>query len=289
MIAIFKREFKSYFTSPIGYVVIAFFMCFVGLYFTIYNLNSQSPMFGQSLSYTAFILIIIVPILSMRIMAEEKKQKTDQLLYTAPVRITDIVLGKYLALIAVFGIPMLIFCLYPVILLNLGKTPESMAMDYVGILGYFLLGAACLAVGFFISTITESQVLAAVVTFAVLLLSYYSSVLASLIPGTAKASAITVGLIILVLSAIFYLMTKNIIIASAFCVLAEIILFIIYFVKGELLEGFANDVIGVLDLTQRINNFPLGQLDFTIVIYYLSVVFLFLFLSVQAIYKRRWS
>jgi len=152
MTAIYKRELKAYFSSPLGYVVVAFLMCIVGLYFSIYNLTNQYPWFGVGLSKTSFVLLIIVPIITMRIMAEERKQKTDQLLYTAPVKILHIVLGKYLSIVSVFAVPVVVFCLYPLLLLIFGKSAGSLAMDYVSIFGYFMLGAAFLSVGFFVST-----------------------------------------------------------------------------------------------------------------------------------------
>lgn len=289
MSAIYKRELKAYFSTPLGFVVVAFLMCIVGLYFSTYNLTNQYPWFGVGLSNTTFVLLIIVPVITMRIMAEERRQKTDQLLYTAPVKIIDIVLGKYLSIVSVFAIPVLVFCLYPLLLLSFGKAPQSLAMDYVAILGYFMLGAAFLSVGFFISTITESQVLAAVITFALLILSYYSTALTALIPATSTASLLGIALLILILSVVIYFMTKNFILTIISGVALECVLLLVYFIKSSLLEGLINKILGTLDMTGRLTNLVYGELDFTVVVYYLSVIFLFLFLSVQAIYKRRWS
>ena len=289
MSAIYKRELRAYFSSPLGYIVVAFLMCVVGLFFSSYNLMNQYPWFGVGLYNTTFVLMIIVPVITMRIMAEERKQKTDQLLYTAPVKIIDIVLGKYLSVVTVFAIPMLIFCLYPLLLLSFGKTAESMAMDYVAIAGYFMLGAACIAVGFFISTVTESQVLAAVLTFALLLLSNYSTALGSMIPATSTASLIglTVGIIILAL--VIYFMTKNAFVTILSGLLLEAAMMLVFLFDSTLMEGLVNRVIGVLDMTSRMANMVYGELDITVVAYYISVIVLFIFLSVQSIYKRRWS
>lgn len=289
MTAIYKRELKAYFTSPLGYIVVAFLMCIVGLFFSSYNLTNQYPWFGVGLYNTSFVLMIIVPIITMRIMAEERKQKTDQLLYTAPVKIIDIVLGKYLSVVTVFAVPMVIFCFYPLLLLSFGKNPGSMAMDYVTILGYFLLGAAGLSVGFFISTITESQVLAAVLTFALLLLSNYSTALASLIPATSTASLIGLSVLVVVLALVIYFMTKNLFATVLSGLLLEAATLLTFLIDSTVMEGLINRVISVLDMAGRMANLVYGELDLTVIAYYLSVIVLFIFLSVQAIYKRRWS
>lgn len=289
MTAIYKRELKAYFSSPLGYIVVAFFMCIVGFYFSIYNLTNQYPWFGVGLSNTTFVLMIIVPVITMRIMAEERKQKTDQLLYTAPVKIIDIVLGKYLSVVTVFAIPMVIFCFYPLLLLSFGKSPDSIAMDYVAILGYFMLGAACLAVGFFVSTITESQVLAAVLTFALLLLSYFSTALSSLIPATSTASLIGIALLIVVLALVIFFMTKNGFISILTGLAMMAVNFVMFLINSDAYVGLINRIVAVLDMPNRLSNLVYGALDLRVIAYYLSVIVLFIFLSVQAIYKRRWS
>ena len=289
MSAVYKRELKSYFFSPMGYVVIAFLIAIVGLYFTVYNLQNQYPWFGVGLQNTAFVLMIIVPLITMRIMAEERRQKTDQLLYTAPVKITDIVLGKYFAVVTVFAIPLIIFMIYPLILLGFGKPVESLPMDYVAIFGYFLLGAASLAVGFYISTITENQVLAAVLSFALLLLSYYSRDLSRIIPTDSLSSLIGISVLICILAVLIYIMTKNIILTICTALVLEGALLAVFLIKETLIQGMINRIIAVLNMSQRLANFVYGELQIPIVAYYLSVIFLFLFLSIQAIYKRRWS
>ncbi len=290
MLAIYKRELKAYFTSPMGYVFIAFLMCVVGIYFTMVSLNYGYGEFGQMLIlYTTFIFLILVPILTMRVMAEERRQKTDQLLFTAPVRIIDIILGKYLALLTVFAIPMVIFCFYPLILMSFGKSASSLPTDYVGMLGYFLYGATTLAIGLFISSMTESQVLSAVLSFFVLLLFYVSASLASLIPSGADAALVTFTVLILIVGIIIYAMTKNIFLsAGAACVL-EVILVAVYVVNGTLLEGAVTSFFNLFDITDRIYNFMYGILDLTGIVYYVSLIVLCLFLTVQSIQKRRWS
>ncbi len=289
MAAIYKRELRSYFTSPMGYIFIAFLLFVSGVYFTAYNLINAYPWFGSILSGTTFVFLILVPILTMRIMAEERRQKTDQLLLTAPVKIIDVVLGKYLALLTVFAIPMLFLCLYPLLLLMFGKTPASLAMDYLGIFGYFLLGACNLAIGLFISTLTESQVLSAVLTFLVLLICYFSSSLASFIPSTVNASLILITVLIIVAAIVIFVMAKNVFLAAGAACVLEVALILVFAIKPELLEGVAPAIFGIFDVSGRLENFVYGILDVTGIVYYLSLIVLFIFLTVQAIQKRRWS
>ena len=170
MIAVYKRELGSYLTSMIGYLFIFFILFLTGIYFSAYQLGAAYPRFEYTLSALTFVFLISVPILTMRVLAEERKQKTDQLLLTAPVSIEKIVFGKYFALVTIFAIPMLIMCLYPLLMTKFGTV--SLGAAYTAILGFFLLGCANLAIGVFISSLTESQVIAAVLTFVILFAFY---------------------------------------------------------------------------------------------------------------------
>ena len=123
MLAIYKRELKSYFRSFIGLLFIAVTLFFLGLYFTVYNLLNGYPYFAYSVSSVIFLFMLSVPILTMRILAEEKRSKTDQLILTAPVSVGAVVMGKFLALVTIFLIPTLIACVYPLIMANFGSVP----------------------------------------------------------------------------------------------------------------------------------------------------------------------
>ena len=192
MSAIYKRELKSYFHSFIGLLFIGVSLFFVGLYFTVYNVTYGSPYFSYAVSSVIFVFLISVPVLTMRILAEERHNKTDQLILTAPVSVGKIVLGKYLALLTIFAIPTVIISVYPLILSSYGSVPLTEA--YLAILGYFLYGAACLAIGVLVSALTESQVIAAVLTFGVLFLGYMMSSICSLISSTGNALTRILGL-----------------------------------------------------------------------------------------------
>lgn len=166
MIAIFKREWKAYFQNIIGWLFIAAIIALYGLYFLVYNLRSGYPYISYPLSSIAFILLLAVPVLTMRSLAEERHSRTDQLVLTAPISVGKLVLGKFLAMAAIFSVAMAVICISPLILSAYGTVP--MGESYVAILGFWLYGLACIAVGMFLSSITESQVIAAVLTFAAL-------------------------------------------------------------------------------------------------------------------------
>ncbi len=287
MAAIYKREVRSYLTSVLGYVFIAVNLLMVGIYFTNYNLNYGYPYMDYTLSGVCFIFLITTPILTMKTMAEERRQKTDQLLLTSPVTPARIVLGKYLALVTIFLIPMVILAFYPLILTMFGSVP--LRADYTALFGYFLLGCTYLAVGLFISSLTESPVLAAVLTFGVSFLCYMSSAVGDFISGTAFATYISVLVLILLLCLILYAMTKSrIVTAGAFVVLAAA-LTVCYFADSSLLSGGIQKVIGIFDFSEPFYTFLDGIFDISSVLYYLSVIGICCFFAVQSIEKRRWG
>ena len=182
MKAIFKREFKAFFTSPIGYIFIAANLFLIGIYFTAYNLQGSYPYFSYTVSSSVIIFFITIPLLTMRVLAEERRNKTDQLILTAPVSVGKIVLGKFLAVAAVLGIVILIICFYPLIMNLYGTVP--MGETYTAILGFALYGLAGASVGIFISSLTESQIIAAVLSFAFMFVSYFMSGIESIISST---------------------------------------------------------------------------------------------------------
>lgn len=182
MIAVLKRELKSYFQNVTGWLFIAAVLAVYGLYFFAYNLRSGYPYISYSLSAMAFIMLIAVPVLTMRSLAEERHSKTDQLFLTAPVSLGKIVMGKYLAMVSVFSIAMAVICVTPLFLSKYGTIP--MGESYTAILGFWLYGCTCIAIGMLVSSVTESQVIAAVLSFAALFLGYMMTSITSLISST---------------------------------------------------------------------------------------------------------
>lgn len=236
MTAIYKRELKAYFTTVTGWLFIAAHICLAGLYFFVINLLSGYGNVADTVSGILFLLLLSTPILSMRILAEERKQKTDQLILTAPVSVSGIVTGKYLAMATVFSVPVAVMALFPLILSRYGTV--QMGESHTAILVYYLFGLACLAIGLFISSLTESQVIAAVLSFAVLFIGYMMSSIMSLLPASAT---------------------------------------------------ILKKILSVFDFYSRLSNLLGGTLDLKAVLYFLTLIAVFLFLTVQSIQKRRYQ
>ena len=287
MLAIYKKELKSYLTSMQGYVFMAFIMLVLGIYFTAYNLNYASPDFGTTLNSVTFVFLIITPILTMRILAEEKRNKTDQLLFTSPVPIWKIVFGKYLGMVTIYLIPVVITLFYPLILAKYGTV--SYPMTLTAIVGFFFLGCANIAVGLFLSSITESQVIAAVLTFVVLFCSFVMNGIESFFSQTAMASMLAFAVLAVLIAMVVNQMTKDYILTGITGVVLLRALVIIYNVKSSLYEGAIQKLLDLLAIANHFDNFVGGMLDFSGIVYMLSVICIFIFLTVQSIQKRRWS
>ncbi|SHK73922.1 ABC transporter permease subunit [Hespellia stercorisuis] len=288
MLAIYKRELKSYFYSMIGCVFIAVLLGFAGIYFLAYNLNGGYPYFSYTLSGTLIVLLIAIPVLTMRSFAEERRSKTDQLLLTAPVSLTKVVLGKYFAMVTVLAIPNLIFCLYPLIIKMQGTA--YLMVDYMSIFTFFLLGCVFIAIGMFISAMTESQIIASISTFGVLLVLYLWSGILTLFPSTAIGSLI--GLIIVLTIVVFYIfhMTDNWLISAVIEVAGIAACVVTYFVKSSLFENLLTKWFSKLAVTDVFSGIASNSIvDVSGIIFYLSLIVLFVFLTVQMIQKRRWS
>ena len=287
MIAVLKHEPRSAFNSLTVYLFCAALLCIVGVGAMIYNIQASVANFEYALNYISVILVVIIPVLTMRSFAEERKQKTDQLLLTAPVSVWDIVFGKYLALVAVFAIPVVIMCVYPLIMSKFGTI--SYASAYTGILGFFLLGCANLAIGVFMSALTESQVIAAVLTFVFLFAFYMMNGISSFFSQTSMSTAVAFGLLIVAIAIIIYTMIKNVLISVVIGAVGEIALVIVYVVKSSIFQGGIQKVLNVFNLSGHYDNFTNGVFDVTGIVYFISVIAICLFLTMQSIQKRRWN
>ncbi len=234
MSAIFKKEFKNYFMSPVGYIFAGVFMFFAAMFFSSGVLQSQKADISLMFSNINVIYLLLASLLTMRLLAEEKNKKTDQLLLTSPVSITEIVLGKYFAAMAFFGVTIILSFIFPAIMFKFGQPALS---EVIGsYLGFILLWGAFIAIGLFISSLTESQMIAGVFTFASLLLIYF-----------------------------------------------------INWFESSAKNEIARKILGWFSLLSRYNEFQDGILNVQGIIYYLSFIFVFLFLTVRVIDKRRYS
>ena len=234
MIAIFKRELKSYFYSPIGYIFIGFFLLISGYFFATSNLFRMVSDIKLVFGNLSIVFLFLVPILTMRLLSDERRTKTDQLLLTSPVSLIDIVVGKYLAALAVYFISLLATGVYSIILFIYSKPALG---EVLGVyVGFFLLGSAFIAIGLFVSSLTESQVTSAVASFGILLL-----------------------------------------------------LWVIDWIVPYIQNQFISKVIKWFSVLDRFQDFAMGILNLTHIVYYISFAVAFIFLTIRIMEKRRWS
>ena len=287
MTAVLKHELKNYFHSLTAYVFGAGLLLAVGLGALRYNLQAAVSNFEFALSYFSIVLAVIVPILTMRVIAEERKQRTDQLLYALPITTTQVIVGKYLALLAVYLIPLCVIAVYPLIFSRFGDV--YLLTSYGSILAFFLMGAALIALGVFISSLTDNQGFAAGIGIAVILLNYYSVSLSEYVSSTVVGSIVALCVLVLALGAVIKYLTKNENLAYAVCVVLIAVIAIVAFMDNTKFEGLLPAVMTKLSLFDRFTGFVNGVFDMTSVVYYASVAVFFLFLSVQSLEKRRYN
>jgi ABC-2 type transport system permease protein len=287
MIAILKHELRTYFHSLTAYVFGAFLLAFVGIGAMLYNIQEAVSNFEFVLNFGSLIFVVIVPILTMRVIAEEKKQKTDQLLYSLPITTTQVVIGKYLALLAVYLIPLCFICLYPLIFSQFGEV--YLLTSYGSILAFLIMGGALIAVGVFISSLTDNQGLAAGIGIAVILLNYYSVRLSEYVSSTSYGAVIAMCILILVLGAIINYLTKNEKLAFIISVVLIAATMAVYFADAAKFEGLLPNIMKKLSLFERFDVFVNGAFDLTAIVYYFSVIAFFLYLTVQSLEKRRYN
>ena len=287
MTAIFKREFRSYFTGMVGYAVAAVSLFFLGLYFTNRNLLYQSSDFAGVLYTTTLILLFLLPAVSMRSFAEERRARTDQLLLTSPVSIPAIVAGKFLAQLAVFCVPLTAAAVMPLILTAFGKV--SLISVYAALLGYILLGGACLAVGTFISCLTENQIVAYLASFVVLLIAYLMNGIKTMFTSGNILAFVVFALVLLDASAAVGVVCKNILAGGAVLVVGAAALFALFILRPAWLLSAFDAVLTALALFAPYAEIIGGSFSLPVILYYLSVIGVFLFFTGQTLERRRWN
>lgn len=288
MKAIYKRELKGLFSNMTGYVFIGFILLMAGIYSIALNFTYGYPNFEYALSNMSFIFILVIPILTMRIFSEEKHNKTDQLLYYLPVRVPAIVAGKYLAMLTAYAIPTVIMMLYPLILSLFGTV--NLRSAYSAQLGFFFLGAALISIGMFVSSLTESQIISCVVSLGAILLSYLMTSITGLLPATASGSFFCYLLLFLAAALIIFFVTKNYFIPAVLALLGTAGISAVYFTNSSLLENSFPSLLNhlaVFDVFYQ--SFINGMLDLTAIVYYITVVLIFTFLTVQTVERKRWN
>ncbi len=287
MIAVLKHELRIYFHSLTAYLFGAFLLLFVGIGAMLYNLQAAVSNFEFVLSFSSLVFVVIVPVLTMRVIAEERKQKTDQLLYSLPLSTTKVVLGKFLALLVVYLIPLCIIALYPLIFSRYGDV--YLLTAYGSLAAFFVMGAALMAVGVFISSLTENQGFAAGIGIAAILFNYFSVQLAEYVSSTAFGTAAVLFVFAALLAWVVYRLTKNENLCCAVGLGLMALTAGVFYVDSTLLEGLLPDVMKALSLFDRFETIVSGVFDLTAIVYFLSVIVFFLFLSVQSLEKRRYN
>lgn len=287
MTAIFKREFKSCFTGMIGWVIAAVSLFFLGLYFTNRNLLYASSDFASVLYTMTMILLFLLPAISMRSFAEERKNKTDQLLLTSPVSIPAIVAGKFLAELAVFALPLAAAVVMPLLLQAFGMV--SLVAAYSALLGYLLLGGACLAVGTWISALTENQILAYLATFGALLVAYLMNGIQTMFTTGNLLAFIVFMIVLLVASVLVGVICKRLAAGAVVFCAGAVVLFVLFQLRPAWLLTAFNAVLSALALFEPFKDIVGGMFSIPAIVYYLSVMGLFLFLTGQALARRRWN
>jgi len=287
MIAVLKHELSNYFHSLTAYVFGAFLLVFVGIGAMLYNIQSAVSNFEYVLDFVSLVLVVIVPILTMRVIAEEKKQRTDQLLYALPITTTEVVIGKFAALLIVYLIPLLLICIYPYVFSQYGEV--YLLTSYGSLLAFLVMGAALMAVGMFISSLTENQGFAAGIGVAVILLNYYSVSLAEYVSSTAMGSLIALCVLVMILAAVMEHMTQNENVSYGLGLILVVGLCVTYYLEPSGFEGLLPKIMTKLSLFERFNTFVHGVFDLSAITYYLTVIVFFLFLTVQSLEKRRYN
>ena len=287
MRAIFIHELRSAVRSLSAWVFAAFLLCFVGIGAMMYNIQAAVSNFEYVLSLGSLVFVVIVPILTMRVLAEERRQKTDQLLYSLPVSTTEVILGKYAALVALYLVPLAIISVYPLIFAQFGEV--YLPTSYGSIFAFFLLGAALLAVGLFISSLTDNQGLAAGVGIAVILFNYYSVSLSEYVSTSALGTAVALIALSCAIGLILKLLTGNGSLGYWVGFALSAATLALYLFNRGALEGLLPELMSALSLFEQFYVFVNGVFDLKAVVFDCSVIGFFLFLSVQSLEKRRYN
>lgn len=287
MIAILKHELRIYFHSLTAYVFGAFLLIFVGIGAMLYNLQAAVSNFEYVLSFSSLVFVVIVPILTMRVIAEERRQKTDQLLYSLPISTTKVILGKFFALLLVYTLPLCIISLYPLIFSQYGEV--YLLTAYGSLIAFFIMGAALLALGVFISSLTENQGFAAGIGIAAILFNYFSVSLAEYVSSTAFGTVIVIFIFATLLAWIVHRLTGNETLSSLVLLGITAAIVVVFYIDSTVFEGLLPDIMRTLSLFDRFETIVNGVFDMTAIVYFLSVIIFFLFLAVQSLEKRRYN
>ena len=287
MLAIYKKDMRTYFSTMTGYIFIAATLLVGGIYIYMNNFYYGLASFGESINNVPFFFVFLGPVLAAGIFTDEKRQKTDQLLYTMPMTSKSIVFGKYLALITIMAIPLVILGIYPIVMSFYGEV--NFAQAYTNLFAVLLLGMALCAICMFISSLAENIVVSAVLCFAVMFVLYQMNTFAEAFSTSASRSFAGFVVLAIAFAVFVWYLTKNIFIAVVPSAVIMIVLALIRSISEYAMAGKINLIMSRIAVFKPLENFQAGILDLYAIIYYLSIIILFVLFTVYTFERRRWS
>jgi ABC-2 type transport system permease protein len=288
MLAVYKRELRAYMNNVYGWLFMAIFLLFTGYMMFQNNLYDGAPEFELTLSASQYALLLLIPILCMRSMAEDRHNKTDMFYLSLPMKTASVVLGKYFAMLTVYAIPCVILCVYPLVLGAFG--PVNYLVAYLSILLYLILGAALIAVCQFLSSLTDNLVIAAVLGVLAVAVLLFAPFLSYVIPLTAIASFIGFVVLALLLAGIAFLATHNLNVTAITGAVAVVPLSVVYILSRSSFEGLFPSLLRFISPFAHFATFcQFGTFSVQSLILLLSYPVLFVFLTVQSADKKRWD
>ena len=289
MKAIFLKELRTYFKNPLGYVFIGMMLVILGFYYTFYTMYYQYADYYHVLNAGSSLILFVVPVLTMRIMSEEAKNKTDQLLLTAPIKTSGIVIGKFMAAAVIYGIVLLISTLQPLVTVFFFDGEMSVGMTLGGYIGFLLLGLAFISIGMFISSLTENQLIAAVVTIGVFSLLNLTEGIQGTFPTSRYFSLfVLIGLAIILL-AIIYRAIRDIKVTGIVGAGLLVLIGVTFLIWPASYEGLIATIMSSLSIFERYANMFYGLFDFGHIVFFISLIIFFLYVTYQVVEKKRWS
>lgn len=286
MSAIFKKELRVAFGGMFGFAVTAILLFFMSAFTVVFNLLSGYPDFSYPLVAMHWVLVVLIPFMTMRSVAEERHSRSDRLLYSLPIRMHRVVLGKYFAMLVLFLIPTAVAALYPLILSFFGEL--SLIGAYTCLLGYILLGGALIAICMFVSSLVENQILAAVLSLAAMLLLYFSDTLATLLPSGAALSFLICVLAAIGIGLLLWRVSRVLLIGASVATVLTLTASVLYLIDSEKFVSLVPNLITSSALFARFGGFVGGFFDLSACVLYLGTIGFFLYLTYVSMEKRRW-
>ncbi len=287
MKAIYKKELRLFYTTMTGYVAAAMMLVLVGVCSHVVNLKGGLSGLEYALLSSRWALALVVPVLTMRSFVEEKKQHTDLLLSASPVTPAQIVLGKFFATATVYALPLAVVGFYPLIFSAYGSIDLPSAL--LALLAMLLLGLALIPIGMFISSLTESYVVATLVSIGAMMLMYFFTDIGSMASDSGTVALIVLTALVVGLVAVVYLLTRSSAAAVVTGAVLELACVVAYFISSAALTSLLRSLLSWLGLFSMSQNLFSGVLDIPAIVYYLSITGLFLFLCAGTLERRRWN